>query len=114
MPFSFLLIGWSLYILIEKSLRSFKLMKIKILRITLFRLKYADQCIKFIHSGQGWPKFVYWDIKLNAQQQMPPQIGTKMAICVHINQTTSFVAHKWLLKPETSVGFSQEYYNEHC
>ena len=50
--------------------------------LPFFLLKYAGQCIKFIHFGKGWPKFVYWDIKLNAQPQMPPQIGTKMAICV--------------------------------
>ena len=38
----------------------------------------------------GWPKFVYWDIKLNAHPQMPPQIGTKMAICVHFKSNKIF------------------------
>ena len=35
-------------------------MKNKTLRFTIFLLKYTGQCIKFIHFGKGWPKFVYW------------------------------------------------------
>ena len=38
-----------------------------------------------------WPTFVYWDIKLNAHPQMPPQIGTEaIYMCGHFKSKDIF------------------------